>query len=311
MNDDVRGLPAGVSVPLIPALTREGKLDLSSITRTLRWHEEQGATGVWVNGTMGELAGLSEEEHRTVLEHSVQTTTLPITAHVGANSTRIARDRAQHAADAGAAAVSVITPYYLTVTVAELRAHLEAVRSRTKLPLLLYFYPTLTGMNLTANNIIDLARDGVIDGMKDSSGDLLRLSAITSVLSEEGVRFAAYGGASEGVGLARIVGCRGVVPGIANLLPSSAATVWRDPTGEDAAAAQRDIRRVLEITRSTHRPAAGTASNAIFRYLLHQLALFDDPTPLPPTLPVTREQARQLQPAVELLRRATTVKESA
>ena len=95
-----------------------------------------------------------------------------VVAGVGSNDTRHAVDMAGRAADVGADALLLVTPYYNKPTQAGVIAHCRAVADATDLPVMLYDIPARTGIPFTTETLVALAEHPWIRAVKDAKGDL-------------------------------------------------------------------------------------------------------------------------------------------
>ncbi|NIR38032.1 MAG: 4-hydroxy-tetrahydrodipicolinate synthase, partial [Actinobacteria bacterium] len=91
-----------------------GSVDLEAVERLARWQVEQGIHGLVPCGTTGEGATLTEDEHHAVIAAVVRGADgeVPVVAGCGSNDTRRTVAAARQAADAGADALLVVSPYY-------------------------------------------------------------------------------------------------------------------------------------------------------------------------------------------------------
>ena len=130
--------------------------------------------GVFVLGSQGEYYALDPDEKRRAIEVTVKAAAgrVPVYAGTGANTTRDAVSLTRMAERAGADAVSVLTPTFITPTQDELYEHYREIASSTHLPVLLYSNPGRTGVHISVELAARLSRLDNIAGIKDSSGDL-------------------------------------------------------------------------------------------------------------------------------------------
>src|SRR5439155_8114796 len=114
--------------------------------------------------------------------------------------------------------VSVITPYFIKPTQAELIAHFRAVAESTKLPVVLYNNPvTCGGVCLEAETAARLAELPNVIGIKDSSGDLQ--DTIEIIRSTPRDQFAVLNGRDTLIPAALQVGAQGEIPASCNIAP--------------------------------------------------------------------------------------------
>jgi 4-hydroxy-tetrahydrodipicolinate synthase len=135
---------------------------------------DAGHDGIVVNGTTGESSTLTDDESiqlvRRVKERAGARAR--VVAGVGSNDTRHAVEMAGRAAQAGADALLLVSPYYNKPTQAGLVAHCRAVADATDLPVMLYDIPGRTGIPFGTDTLITLAEHPNIVAVKDAKGDL-------------------------------------------------------------------------------------------------------------------------------------------
>lgn len=133
-----------------------------------------GHDGVVVNGTTGEASTLTDDESIAMVRRVAARAgdRARVVAGVGSNDTRHAVEMARRAADAGADALLLVTPYYNKPTQAGVVAHCRAVADTTDLPVMLYDIPARTGIPFTTDTLTVLAEHPHIVAVKDAKGDL-------------------------------------------------------------------------------------------------------------------------------------------
>ncbi|MFL6175033.1 MAG: 4-hydroxy-tetrahydrodipicolinate synthase [Ornithinibacter sp.] len=133
-----------------------------------------GHDGIVVNGTTGESSTLSVDESIEMVRRVTQRAgdRAKVVAGVGSNDTRHAVQMAGLAADAGADALLLVSPYYNKPTQAGLVAHCLAVADTTDLPVMLYDIPARTGIPFSTDTLLTLAEHPNILAVKDAKGDL-------------------------------------------------------------------------------------------------------------------------------------------
>ena len=107
----------GSMVALVTPMTSSGDIDWPGLKTLVDFHLQEGTHAIVAVGTTGESATLSVAEHAQVISVVVEQAAgrIPIIAGTGANSTREAIELTQAAADAGADACLLVTPYYLSL----------------------------------------------------------------------------------------------------------------------------------------------------------------------------------------------------
>ena len=139
-------------------------------------------------------------------------------AGAGHESTRATITAARRLAAAGADAILVKTPYtYRThVPVAGLVAHYTAVADASPVPVLLYNFPSSTGVNLLPETVGKLAEHPNIAGMKETSTDGAQFADLSASVPD---RFTILCGAAPGVFAALCAGAKGAITAVSAVLP--------------------------------------------------------------------------------------------
>lgn len=155
---------------------RNGAVDEKSLRDLVDWHVEEGTAGIVPVGTTGESPTLSHDEHKQVVEITIDAVAgrIPVIAGAGSNSTAEAIDFTNHAKEAGADAALVVTPYYNKPTQAGLYAHYKAIADAVDLPVIIYNIPGRCIIDMSIETMAKLAELPNIVGVKDSTGDIAR-----------------------------------------------------------------------------------------------------------------------------------------
>jgi 4-hydroxy-tetrahydrodipicolinate synthase len=241
----LQGAMTAIVTPFLP----DGGLDLPSLEALARWQVEQGINGLVPCGTTGEGATLNDEEKREVFETVIKAAggRVPVIAGVGSNSTRVTLVSARMAAETGADALLVVTPYYNKPNRSGMIAHYEAVAGATDLPVVVYNVPGRTGQNLGAELILRLARIPGIVAVKEASGNLDQIAAIIEGRPD---RFALLSG-DDALTLPTIaLGAEGVISVVSNEAPAEMTQLVEAASSGDFETARRLHYRLLPLMRA-------------------------------------------------------------
>ena len=209
------------SIPaLVTPMHENGNIDFESFKRLIDWHIHEKSDGLVIVGTSGESPTVSYDEHCQLIQIAVEHTReqIPIIAGTGANSTDEAIHLAKYALKAGAQAQLSVVPYYNKPTQEGLFQHFSKIANEiSQLPLILYDVPGRTITTLNHETIIKLAENcPSIIGIKDASGDMLKLSRLRKALPDPFVIFSG----DDPSGLAAILlGANGCISVTANVAP--------------------------------------------------------------------------------------------
>lgn len=168
----------GVGVALVTPFNEDGSVDFESLTQLVDYVSANDVDYLVVHGTTGETPALSMEEKRAIVKHVAENNKakLPIVIGCGGNCTAdvvaLLEDEMYKYADA----ILSVTPYYNKPNQTGLYEHFKAVALASKMPVVLYNVPGRTGVNLTAETIIQLANDFEnIIAIKEADTDMNKL----------------------------------------------------------------------------------------------------------------------------------------
>ena len=170
----------GSWVALITPFTEDGKIDFKAFEKLVKMQMAAGTDGILICGTTGESVTLSFDEKKALMTEVRRITAgkVPIMFGTGGNNTATVVELTAKAADLGADAVLVVTPYYNKPPQEGLKIHYKAVAAATPLPVVLYNVPGRTGCNLLPDTVIDLAAEKNIVAVKEASGNLDQIMEI-------------------------------------------------------------------------------------------------------------------------------------
>ncbi|PKL96390.1 MAG: 4-hydroxy-tetrahydrodipicolinate synthase [Gammaproteobacteria bacterium HGW-Gammaproteobacteria-8] len=172
-----RPIQGSIVALVTPFRDRGDAIDLEAWRGLLDWHIESGTDAVVVAGTTGESATLDASERDGLLTEAVRRCAgrCAVWAGTGAASTRVAVAQSQRAAELGADALLVVTPYYNRPPQRGLVAHYRAVAEATELPVVLYNVPSRTAVDLAPESVLELAALPRIVAIKEAVPDMQRV----------------------------------------------------------------------------------------------------------------------------------------
>jgi 4-hydroxy-tetrahydrodipicolinate synthase len=207
------------SIPaLVTPFTEEGAVDEAAFSAHVEWLIAEGSSGLVPVGTTGESPTLSHDEHKRVVELCIQVANkrVPVIAGAGSNNTREAVELAQHAEQAGADALLVVTPYYNKPTQKGLMAHYSAIAEATRLPIIIYNIPPRSVIDMTPDTMGKLvAAHKNIVGVKDATGKLERVSEQRITCGTDFVQLSGEDATALGFNAHGGVGCISVTANVA------------------------------------------------------------------------------------------------
>lgn len=166
------------SMPALVTPFTNGSVDFDALKRIVDWQIAEGSHGLVPVGTTGESPTLSHEEHEAVVEAVVERTNgrVPVIAGAGSNNTTEAIRFVQFAAKVGADAALVVTPYYNKPTQRGLLQHYLALADCAEIPIIIYNIPGRSVIDMSVATMAELAQHENIVGVKDATGDVVRVS---------------------------------------------------------------------------------------------------------------------------------------
>jgi 4-hydroxy-tetrahydrodipicolinate synthase len=171
---------AGCGTALVTPFRDDGTVDEPALRAFVDWQIAEGIDFLVPCGSTGEAATLSLEEHRRVVQITVEQAAgrLPVVAGAGSNDTRRAIAQSEAMRDAGATHLLHVAPMYNKPPQRGLVAHFRAIAAAVDLPIILYNVPGRTGVNIEASTTLELAEVPGIVGVKEASGDLAQITEI-------------------------------------------------------------------------------------------------------------------------------------
>lgn len=239
---------SGVVPPVVTPLLADGQVDYPSYTRVLEHLIAGGCHGLFVLGSTSEVVFHTASVRQKIIEHSVQVVNGRVPVMVGAIDTATDRviECARVAQSAGAQAVVVTAPFYTLTDQTETMDHFRAVRSALEIPVIAYDLPVCVHTKLSRATTVQLAREGVICGLKDSSGDDGNLRYVLQD-TRDLPDFFGMTGSELVVDSALLMGAHGVVPGLGNVDPAGYVRLWDAVQRGDAAAARVEQDRLCRL----------------------------------------------------------------
>ncbi len=244
----ISGHFGGIVPPLCTPLTEAFEVDTQSLQRLIEFQLAAGVHGLFVLGSTGETAFLTDAQRTTVLEVAVYTAggQVPVLAGVIDMTTARTLEHARTARKAGVDGIVMTAPFYTRISQVELVEHFRLVHAALDLPLFAYDIPVGVHTKIARETILQMVSDGLIIGVKDSSGDEANFRAL--VLEREKFQtFITFTGSELLVDTALQMGASGAVPGLANVDPAGYVRLYQAGQAEDWQAARREQERLFRL----------------------------------------------------------------
>jgi 4-hydroxy-tetrahydrodipicolinate synthase len=280
----------GVNTPISCPMTKDQEVDYVSLEKLCLFLMEKGVHGIYPSGSTGEMAYLSLEERKKILERVVKTCKgrVNVFSMIGANTTKDTIELAQHAEQAGADGIGVVTPYYFKLDETELENYFVSVAKSVSpdFPVYLYGIPQLAVNDITPKLAEKLAKKAKnIIGIKYSWPDMPRLIQFMNI---QGGKFSVICGPDDLFLCTIASGGDGTISGNSNVIPEYFVAIWD-------AFKNGDYERAKKLQLATNKLIAIVSGpNNLARYkagLVHRGVIKTD-TLRSPLRPLTAEEKK-------------------
>lgn len=210
----------GTGVALVLPMFEDGSIDYEGYKRQVQRMIDGGVKALLVNGTTGEPATIDIEDEFELTKITVEMakgTGVKVIVGAGSNYTAQANRKAKFNAEAGADANLVVTPYYNKTSQRGLIEHYKAVAAASDLPLIMYNVPGRTGMKISVDTVVELAKVPNIVAMKDATDDIAY--AMEVLTRTKDMDFDLYSGCDDNILPFIAAGGKGVISVLSNLYP--------------------------------------------------------------------------------------------
>ena len=203
---------------------KNDKVDYEAFEKLINWQIDEGIDAIVVCGTTGEASTLSDDEHKNVIKFCVDTVKgrVPVIAGTGSNDTAYAIELTQHAAEAGADAALLVTPYYNKATQNGLVKMFTSIADASSIPIILYNVPSRTGCNILPATAAKLADHPNIVGIKEASGNISQIAELASLVGD---KMDIYSGNDDQITPILSLGGKGVISVLSNPMPRATSDI--------------------------------------------------------------------------------------
>jgi 4-hydroxy-tetrahydrodipicolinate synthase len=293
----------GVVPPVCTPLTPEREVDVPSLLRLLDHLMSAGVHGLFVLGTTSEVAYLTDRQRRQVVEATVAHVAgrIPVLAGAIDMTTPRVLDHVRQITSAGADAVVVTAPFYTRTHPAEIARHYRLIAEASPVPVIAYDLPAGVHTKLPADLVLDLAAEGTLAALKDSSGDLAGFRAVvTGARTRPDITgFSVLTGSEVIIDASLALGADGAVPGLANVDPHGYVRLdelCRAGDLERARAEQERLCALFGMVDAGDPARMGGSSSALgaFKAALHLRGIIDCPATAEPQVPLSAEEVARV-----------------
>src|SRR5215203_1302924 len=254
----------------------DDSLDEKAFRDLVDWQLIEGTNGLVPVGTTGESPTLSHEEHRLVVEWCVDQARgrVPVVAGAGSNSTKEAIELAEHAEQAGADAVLIVTPYYNKPTQEGLYQHYKAINDAIGIPIIIYNIPARSVIDMSVDTMARLFELKNVAGVKDATANVARVSLQRQAMGPDFVQLSGEDATALGF---MAHGGHGCISVTSNVAPAQCSEMQEACLAGDYASALRVQDRLMPL----HTSLFIETNPSPVKYAASVLGLMDDTVRLP------------------------------
>ncbi|TWU65473.1 putative 2-keto-3-deoxy-galactonate aldolase YagE [Crateriforma conspicua] len=257
----------GIIPPLVTPLLDRDSLDRDGLDRLVEHVIAGGVSGIFLLGTTGEAPNLSYRLRRELIDLVCRQVNGRVPVLVGISDTAFVESvsLANSAAESGADALVLTTPYYFPVGQTELLGYIRRLTPQLPLPLMLYNMPALTKLQFETETLRQLAEVDQIIGVKDSSGDMDYFADLLTLRNDR-PDWSFFLGPEHLLIPGVQMGADGGVNGGANIFPQIFTQAFQAARDGDEAACVRfqcsidDLQQIYEIGKYASRHIKATKS---------------------------------------------------
>ena len=281
----------GIFTPLVVPFNEKDEFDATKMAFNIEKLNQTALSGYVVLGSNGEYVYLSEEEKIEVLRTARQA--IPrnklMIAGTGCESTRNTIHLTLKAAEIGADAALIVNPSYFKhdMTLPVLAAHYQKIADASPIPVIIYNFPPGTGIDLSAELLVELSRHPNIIGVKDTGGVIPKMG---ETIRQAAPGFQVLAGSASFLFPALMIGAVGGVLALANIAPSECVELFRLSMAGEIEKSRALHLRLLPINAAVTSRFGVSGLKAAMNLLGYQGG-----SPRPPLLPLSESQTQEIQ----------------
>lgn len=280
----------GLGVALITPFKEDDTIDYTALGKLIEHLIQNSIDYLVVLGTTAETPTLSTQEKKEVVSFVKERINgrIPIVLGVGGNCTKSVVDQLKNDDYEGIDAILSVVPYYNKPSQEGIYQHYKAIAQATELPIILYNVPGRTGVNMTAETTLRIAREFEnVVAIKEASGNIVQMD---DIIKNKPADFMVISG-DDGITFPLItLGAVGVISVIGNAFPKEFGRMVRLALNGDYDSALRihhEFTELFSLLFVDGNPAGVKAMLNAMGYIDNKLRL-----PLVPTRITTYEKMR-------------------
>ena len=299
----------GVVPPVCTPFTSDYQVDEVSLRRLINYLIDSGVHGLFILGSTSEVAYLTDKNRAEVIRITMDEVKGRVPVVVGAIDTTTLRviEHVKTAVAAGVEGIVITAPFYVRTHPAEIASHFRLVKKACPdTPIYAYDIPiAVNGVKLDLGTLLTLAKEGVIHGVKDSSGNDAGIRAVILGIQKLNLKeFVVLTGSELTVDSALMFGADGVIPGIGNIDPAGYVKIYDLVQKGDYADARKEQERLFEMfglvdVGAADRMGRGSSAIGAFKAGLKLLGIIEDARTAPPAIPLNENEIAAIKPFLE------------
>lgn len=296
----------GVVPPVCTPFTADYRVDEKSLRNLINHLIDGGVHGLFILGSTSEVAYLTDENRAEVIRITMDEVKGRVPVVVGAIDTTTLRviEHVKVAVAAGVEGIVITAPFYVRTHPAEIANHFRLVKKACpNTPIYAYDIPiAVNGVKLDLGTLTTLAKEGVIHGVKDSSGNDAGIRAVILGIKKLNLdNFVVLTGSELTVDSALMFGADGVIPGIGNIDPAGYVKIYDLVKSGDFAGARKEQERLFEMfglvdVGAADRMGRGSSAIGAFKAGLKLLGIIEDARTAPPAIPLNENEIAAIKP---------------
>ena len=296
----------GVVPPVCTPFTANYEVDEKSLRKLINHLIDGGVHGLFVLGSTSEVAYLTDKRRADVIRITIDENAgrVPVVAGAIDMTTLRVNEHVRAAVDAGIDGIVLTAPFYVRTHPEEIALHFRLVKEACgDVPLYAYDIPVVAnGVKLETGTVLKLAKEGVIQGLKDSSGNDAGIRAVVLGAQKMGLKeFVVLTGSELTVDSALMAGAHGVVPGIGNIDPAGYVRIFDYVASGNYAAARSEQERLTEMfglvdVGAPGRMGRGSSALGAFKASLKLIGIIEDGRTAPPQIPLNADEIAAIVP---------------
>jgi 4-hydroxy-2-oxoglutarate aldolase len=281
---------SGVYPPIPTTFDQDGHINETAIKQNFKFWKNYDLKGYVIMGSNGEYVLLDTREKIELME--IARTNIPqnrlMIAGTGCQSTKKTITLTKEAHRIGADAALILTPYYYKslMTPQVMIKHYHTIADASEIPIIIYNMPACSGIDLTAETIAELSKHSNIIGIKDSSGNIVKIGDIVRLTDPQ---FQVLAGSASFLYSALLVGAVGGIMAMANIAPGKCIQLYNYTMQNKLKEAKELQLQLIPVNTAITRQWGVPALKAAMDYL----GLQGGPT-RPPLQPLTTDIKEKL-----------------